>query len=313
MENISEKFNCNWANQFDLVDYLSALGHEPKKTVGNNYWYLSPLREEKTPSFKVNRKLNVWSDFGDDQIPAGKKVAGGDLVAFGTRYHHCTVSDFLTLLKDKQGMPMFPISVLTPVLNKEKESAKIIVVKDIPLAHPALLGYLRQRRIPLEIANTYCKEVHYLNHDQPYFSIGFKNDAGGFELRNAHFKGCSSPKHFTHLRGPEQSTEVCVFEGFFSFLSYLTLVPPADRERKDMLILNSLSFFESARTIMETYPAVNLYLDQNTQGIKKTAYARSLDPKRYRDNSEVYKGYDDFNHLLCNSKKLNTNRIKLSS
>jgi len=28
------------------------------------YWYLSPLREEKEASFKVNRKKNVWYDHG---------------------------------------------------------------------------------------------------------------------------------------------------------------------------------------------------------------------------------------------------------
>ena len=29
------------------------------------YWYLSPLRKEVTPSFKVNDRLNEWYDFGE--------------------------------------------------------------------------------------------------------------------------------------------------------------------------------------------------------------------------------------------------------
>lgn len=59
-----EKLNCEQAKHIDLVDYLATLGHHPEKIRNNDYWYLSPLREEKTASFKVNRKLNVWYDHG---------------------------------------------------------------------------------------------------------------------------------------------------------------------------------------------------------------------------------------------------------
>jgi len=46
-----EKLRCSGAKQIDLVDYLASLGHQPKKVKNQDYWYLSPLREEKTPSF----------------------------------------------------------------------------------------------------------------------------------------------------------------------------------------------------------------------------------------------------------------------
>ena len=36
-----------------MIDYLSKLGYQPAKIKNNDYWYLSPLREERTPSFKV--------------------------------------------------------------------------------------------------------------------------------------------------------------------------------------------------------------------------------------------------------------------
>ena len=73
--------NCEQANQMDLVDYLHSIGHQPKKISGNDYWYLSPLRDEKEPSFKVNRNKNVWYDHG-----LGK---GGTLVDFAMEYYHC--------------------------------------------------------------------------------------------------------------------------------------------------------------------------------------------------------------------------------
>ncbi len=55
---------CAEANQIDLANYLYSLGIQPQKIRNNDYWYQSPLRDEKTPSFKVNRTLNAWYDFG---------------------------------------------------------------------------------------------------------------------------------------------------------------------------------------------------------------------------------------------------------
>jgi DNA primase len=79
------KIVCDEAKKFDLFDYLSTLGHLPAKIRNQDYWYRSPLRDEKTPSFKVNRKSNLWYDHGTWQ--------GGDLIDFGTLYHHWTNPD----------------------------------------------------------------------------------------------------------------------------------------------------------------------------------------------------------------------------
>lgn len=56
--NINVIMNISEAKKIRIVDYLRFLGHEPKKTQGWQYWYLSPFREEKTPSFKVNDRRN---------------------------------------------------------------------------------------------------------------------------------------------------------------------------------------------------------------------------------------------------------------
>ena len=89
MEN--KLFTCAEAREIDLVDYLFSLGYKPTKIRNNDYWYLSPLRDETEASFKVNRKLNAWYDFG-----LGK---GGDLIDFGTSYYNCSVSELLEKLK----------------------------------------------------------------------------------------------------------------------------------------------------------------------------------------------------------------------
>ena len=80
MEFWKQGLSLNEAKEIDMVVYLSRLGYEPLKIRNNDFWYLSPLREEKTPSFKINRHLNRWYDHG-----LGK---GGNLIDFGIEYHH---------------------------------------------------------------------------------------------------------------------------------------------------------------------------------------------------------------------------------
>jgi hypothetical protein len=85
-------------------------------------------------------------------------------------------------------------------------------------------------------------------HGKSYYTIGFKNDAGGYELRNEYFKEGSSPKDITLIEnGAKQKT---VFEGFFNCLSYQTLQQKSEQPYRDFLILNSVSFLDKAKRIM---------------------------------------------------------------
>ena len=90
MKTPEARISIDEAGQFHMVDYFSKLGHSPTKIRNADYWYLSPLSDEKNASFKVNRKLNCWYDHG-----IGK---GGNLIDFAILYHKCTISEFLKIL-----------------------------------------------------------------------------------------------------------------------------------------------------------------------------------------------------------------------
>ena len=64
-----------------------------------------------------------------------------------------------------------------------------------------MVSYLTGRGIDPAIARTYCREVRYTIGGKEYFAVGFRNDAGGWELRSDRFKGGSSPKYITTLKG----------------------------------------------------------------------------------------------------------------
>ncbi len=285
------------ARQTDMIDYLSKLGHEPVKVRNSDYWYLSPLREEKTASFKVNTKLNRWYDHG-----IGK---GGNIIDFGLEYHHCTIGELLQKLAADFSFRQ-PILRQSPEQLNENDESKIKIIKEGLLSSFALIHYLQERRIPIDIAERFCKEIKYELNGKEYFGIGFKNDSGGYEIRNPYFKASSSPKDVTTFNN--NAKEAVVFEGFTDFLSFMTIQKNQQQNTSDFMILNSVSFFEKARPFMEEHDAIKLYLDQDTTGQNYSRYALSLGDK-YKDESHLYQHHKDLNDWLVNSAKAQKKKL----
>jgi hypothetical protein len=46
-----QRLSIQKAKAMDMVDYLSRLGYKPAKVRNNDYWYISPLRDEKNAFF----------------------------------------------------------------------------------------------------------------------------------------------------------------------------------------------------------------------------------------------------------------------
>lgn len=285
----NKRLSISEAKEIDIVHFLADLGYEPSKIRNNDYWYFSPLRDEKTPSFKVNRKLNRWYDHG-----LGK---GGNLVDFAILYHGCTVSEFLQNLSGN--LSLQKPSIQQSVTRPEPEN-QIKILGDFILSSTALLRYLQQRRIPVDIADRYCREVRYELNGKVYYGIGFKNDLGGFEIRNPYFKASSSPKGITTI--DNSAVEVIVFEGFTDFLSFKAIHQQDPEDRFDFVVLNSVSFFETARLFLEKHNTIRLYLDRDPTGQNCSRYALSLSSK-YKDESSLYQNHKDFNDWIVNFGK----------
>jgi hypothetical protein len=292
-----QRLSCEQARQMDMVSYLFSLGHEPAKIRNFDYWYLSPFRKEKTPSFKINRKLNRWYDHG-----LGR---GGNLVDFAILYNDCTVGEFLKAIG--HNFSFHPPIAPTNAQPKENKECCTTILKEGPLASFSLHRYLYLRRITGQVAERFCKEVAYELSGRKYFAIGFKNNSGGFELRNAFFKGSSTPKDMTTIE--TGAKEVAVFEGFFDFLSFNVLVQNEQPIKNNFLVLNSLSFFAKARPFMEKHNRINLYLDRDKSGQNCTRQALSLSGK-YEDKSCLYSGYKDLNDWMMNIGKSSVHGLK---
>lgn len=266
-----------------MIDYLADLGFTAAKKRNDDYWYHSPFHHEKTPSFKVNSKLNVWYDHS-----IGK---GGTLLDFATQFHHCTVGAILKKHPDILSMPFNSFATSQQPHRKNR----IEITSEQTIRSYRLIQYLKQRNIPFGIADKFCREIHFKLNDKNYYAIGFKNDLGGFEIRNEFFKCSSSPKDITTIFN--DSNQVAVFEGFFDFLSFMFLFNNHAAATWNFCVLNSLSFFGKSRVFLERHKQIHLYLDHDNTGRKCSAEALLLN-KNYTNESHLYKGYKDLNDWI---------------
>ena len=185
-----KKFNMtiDEAKRVRIVDFLAQLGHRAQYMKSEQYWYLSPLRKEVTPSFKVNDRLNEWYDFGE--------ATGGDLVELGK--YLCgtkSVSEALAYIKRYVNGVSLPKTRALPATSRpvEADMKNLIIV---PLRHHALLSYLHSRMIDSDIGRMFCKEVHYELRQRRYFALAFGNISGGFQTCLTNEGYCSFMRYF---------------------------------------------------------------------------------------------------------------------
>ena len=271
-----------------LATFLSQLGHEPTARKGTRLWYKSPLRQEHTPSFKVETTLNCWYDFG-----LGR---GGNIIDLAAELYQTTdLRHILRCIADSYPVPSVPTIASSFAPRHSAPSMERFEV--VPLEHRALVAYLQERGIPAHIATAHCKEAHYCVNGRFYFAVAFENVSGGWELRNRYFKGCRGRKDISYLPwardGP--STECAVFEGFIDYLSALTL---GIISGADAIILNSVVNVNKAVPYLNGYADINCYLDNDTAGRTSLAELTAIYGSTMIDRSILYSEFNDLNEFL---------------
>lgn len=277
--------NCKEANEISIADFLLTQGIEPKKVYGNNYWYLSPLRDERTPSFKVDANLNRWYDHG--------MGVGGKLVDLGIRLYEITVAEFLAKLEKERPSKSFPFH------KPLDEYQKPIVKKIKRLENRALLEYLSERKIEISVAQIFCSEVYFSLRSKNYFAICFKNDLNGYEVRNKFFKGSLGAKSVTTFVN-ESSNTFAIFEGFLDFLTAYQL---GIISGFSYIILNSVNQIRNAITQLDQYKPEHVlsFFDNDNAGKKCLHLLKDFFPNTV-DHSYRYTGFKDFNELIMSQK-----------
>lgn len=276
--------------QVSIINYLGEKGINPTSKSGNYFMYHSPLRNDPTPSFSVSPTKNTFYDLGNDS-DKGNII---DLVMRMERMSFvdaCQYLDSQDLMKENEKSLSLSLSQ-NP--NNEIKNYEVTAVKD--LQHPALIRYVESRKITLQTAFSYLKEIHYQNAKGQFFGVGYQNDSEGYVSRSEIMKkpinlGQTGIKTFAI----PDSKSVSIFEGMFDFLSAIEHFK--SRPRCTAIVLNSVSNLSKAMPQLTRATTIYSYLDNDEAGQKATQKIRDTG-LNVLDQSSIYKGYKDFNEYL---------------
>ena len=296
-----ERTDIDTMRQISLADFLARLGHEPVRRSGNELWYLAPYRNERTPSFRVNVAKRLWYDFG-----LGK---GGDIFTLAGEFARS--GDFMAqarFIAETARMPF--VASEKPLFLPEPSEPAFEGVEAVPLLRSPLTEYLAERGIPYAVAYRHCCRLNYGVRGKRYFTVGFPNVAGGYEIRSRYFKGCIPPKDVSLIKPEDTASDVCsVFEGFMDFLSADTLGIGGNG---DSLVLNSVANVGKAVKHLDGYGRIDCFLDRDESGRRTLEVLKGHYGGRVCDRSALYDGCKDLNeYLQRTAKKEMNNNLKI--
>ena len=281
----------------------------------NDILYPSPFRTDNKPSYAVSIRKNISYDFATGEAR--------DLV--GSISHHYGLSVSQALKKLEELLRMYPTAEYTSsfaqkvpfneVYDKKRKvpytenqnageglrigDTEITEIKD--LYYFPILNYIKGRKIRIEIASLYFKEIYFKMKGKKYFGLCYQNRNRGYEVAGCGqkpFKCAIGNKDIMVIAGTQNTNTVLIFEGMFDFLSYLEYektIKPKD----DVIILNSVAIWERGVEWIKSkaeYMEVHLYLDNDKAGIETVERIGNcgIVGVEIIDKSSLYKGFKDF-------------------
>ena len=275
--------NCKQFNTIKLEEVLQILGHLPTKQTEKEAWFLNPFAIENHASFKINKNLNYWYLHSEG--------IGGNNINFMQKYLKASVKEVLEWAENQNFSSFQNQNFPNQKLENLHKNYEIIEVKEI--RHPALMEYLKTRKV--ENQTEFLKEIQYQMNDKNYFGIGFKNDSGGYEIRNKYSKICLGKKDVLTIKNDSENLKI--FEGFFDFLSFKNIEKSVGNETSDYLILNSVSMIHNIKNSLGNYENIELYFDNDEAGDRAVEMLKSK-TENIEDCRELYSDFKDLNDFI---------------
>ena len=302
--------NIEQARSLSLENFIKQLGYqEVAKGRSNEAWFKSPLRNEKTPSFKVDRTTNKWIDFASES----KQYDIIDFVkAYGERsgWGSLNTSEALQRIAQVTGEPprqttrQTRASQVTPEVKSQPASSPDTFRIDYigPLQSKKLVDYLRERKLLIGPAKDYLQQIHYtyLRTNRQYYGLTWPNEKGGQEIRSPRFKtiiGNKAPSIF-EVKHPRTMQGTAVFEGMMDYLTYLQI---AKREvMAKAIVMNSTATYQRVIELVKERPItepVQAFLQNDKAGLETAIKLKQALPHLQIQNHS-YSAYGDLNDYL---------------
>lgn len=286
--------NCKQFNTIPLEEVLLSLGHLPTKQNEKEAWYLNPFANESHASFKINKSLKKWYLFSEG--------IGGNNTDFMKKYLNTSVNGVLIWADNQNFSSFLNQNISDQKYETPNKNYEILDVNEIQ--HPALLEYLRERKVGNQ--TQFLHEIHYRMKDKNYFGIGFKNDSGGYEIRNKYSKICLGKKDVSTIKNGADSLRI--FEGFFDFLSFKSIEKSLGNKTSDYLILNSVSMISNIKNSLENYENIELYFDNDKVGNRAVEMIKN-ENQNAEDCRILYSDFKDLNDWLIHKNPSNERQV----
>lgn len=308
---------CDELKRIPLISILNYLQIPCARMNSREAWLKNPFNggNEKTASTKVDIHRNIWYSHSDG--------LGGNNIDFLMKFldtdNLSTVLDWADERKNILSFHQQTVLDKVPIEQQENERAyTILSVK--PLGNKALTDYLTDvRKIDIEIARAYCQEIYYRTaKGQGFFAVCFKNDAGGYELRNSYDKRSLLTKGITTIDNGNK--DVVLFEGFTDLLSFMTLKKNAGKQylNTNFCILNTTANLYKAYPFLERHNGITSYLDTDSSGLKSYHSLRTHFEKTHvvkNGMEELQRRYSEIkdvnDYLIFTSSKEHTHNIQM--
>ena len=277
---------------------MEALGC--RKGTGTDMWF-SPFRDESEASFHIDRGKNLWYDHGLGM--------GGSIIKLIMLVRHCGCKEaesFVTTLDPsiRSNQPERRVSVPATETHQATEIKAIRGIKS-----DYLTRYLSSRKIPLELAHQYLKEIIVYNPKKgmTFTLVGFPNNAGAWAMsaptgyKSTNRAAITTINNEGNLSNKPSSKSVAVFEGFWDFLSW-QVMQGSTKPSCDVVVLNSVNNLQKAMDYLKKHDKIMGFLDNDDAGQKCQAALEKAFPGRVTDMSDLYGKYKDLNEMLQDSR-----------
>ncbi len=252
-------------------------------------------RGEKRPSVSIQQNdLGewLWHDFGSDE--------GGSWIDLVMVLYDW---DYVTAVRFLRERYLEGLEVQVPrVAPKSQRVSTVKILKVKEVTHPALLKYLRKRRI--ERIPEWLRELHWEVKGKRYFGVGVRTVGGSYAVRNPfgkwNIRSSKSEKHSFSLIEKGEGV-LAVFEGLFDALTWEQL----GIEETDILILNSTANVNRIQKVIRKYETLILGLDNDDAGI----LARRKIESSFKGELRMLEfSSKDLNEAFCKGEGIRINR-----
>lgn len=298
--------NIEQANTIAISEILKNLYLKPAYENEHEAMYVSPIRNTRTATFRVDKITNTWFD------PVIAKEGG--IIELACQYlkyrkQDHTIHDALRWLEIMSGRAP---GIKAVMIAKSERSAKDLDLVSVgPLEDPALIGYLAIHAITPETAAHYLEEVTVLDNKsgKRFMALGFRNDHDDYELCSPQFKGCLGLTDVTFIRGTV--FEPLVIDIFKDCIGFLTAVENNNGKplSNDVIVLNSMANLDKTAPFFNVpyYQFAHSWMDNDAEGITATRllseFFKTLGTIRHKPQNYIYEGHENFNAWYAHSEQ----------